>query len=101
MGVAASASQNRPTYPLDSSQSMMDLSMPPPIPMPIQTDQYVAQIAAMQSKVNEFKDQILQSEKNLKAQNEVFEIKKKVKTIFFIHFKLKLKIKIQRFVNFS
>ena len=83
MGLAAS--QKRPPFPLDSNQSMMDLSMPPPIPMSIQTDQCVAQITSMQSKVNEFKEQILQSEKNLKAQNEVFEIKKKVKTdLYFI-----------------
>ena len=60
------ALQNRPPFPLDSNQSMMDLSMPPPISMSIQTDQYVAQITSMQSKVNEFKEQILQSEKNLK-----------------------------------
>ena len=76
------ALQNRPPFPLDSNQSMMDLSMPPPISMSIQTDQYVAQITSMQSKVNEFKEQILQSEKNLKAQSEVFEIKKKVKKDF-------------------
>jgi len=80
MSVAAASHTNRPPpqFPLDPNQSMMDMSIPPPMAMQIATDQYNVQIAAMQSKINEIKEQILQSEKNLKAQNDVFEIKKKV-----------------------
>lgn len=51
---------------------MLDFSMPPPIAS--QSDQ----IGIVQSKINEIREQIQQSEKNLKAQFDVFEIKKRV-----------------------
>jgi hypothetical protein len=57
------------------------LSIPPPIPN--QVDQYISQINILQSKVNDIKEQIKQSEKNLNAQIDVSEIKKKVKIDYF------------------
>jgi len=57
------------------------LSIPPPIPN--QVDQYISQINILQSKVNDIKEQIKQSEKNLNAQIDVSEIKKKVKIEYF------------------
>lgn len=57
------------------------MSIPPPIPN--QVDQYISQINILQSKVNEIKEQIKQSEKNLNAQIDVSEIKKKVKIEYF------------------
>ena len=57
------------------------MSIPPPIPN--QADQYIAQINILQSKVNDIKEQIKQSEKNLNAQIDVSEIKKKVKIDYF------------------
>lgn len=57
------------------------MSIPPPIPN--QVDQYISQINILQSKVNDIKEQIKQSEKNLNAQIDVSEIKKKVKIEYF------------------
>ncbi len=57
------------------------MSIPPPIPN--QVDQYISQINILQSKVNDIKEQIKQSEKNLNAQIDVSEIKKKSKNDFF------------------
>jgi calcium homeostasis endoplasmic reticulum protein len=64
-----------------SNQAVVDLSIPPPIPN--QVDQYISQINILQSKVNDIKEQIKQSEKNLNAQIDVSEIKKKVKIDYF------------------
>ena len=58
---------------------MMDLTMPPPMDPNFSP---MAQIPILQSRINAMKEQIQQSEKNLKAQFEVFEAKKKV-FIFF------------------
>ena len=49
-----------------------------PPQMTQQSDSYMSQIRAMQSKINEIKEQIYQSERNLKAQSDVSEVKKKV-----------------------
>lgn len=62
--------------PPQMNQSQLDLSVPPP--MTQQSDSYMSQISAMQSKINEIKEQIYQSERNLKAQSDVSEVKKKV-----------------------
>lgn len=60
---------------------IIDISKPPPIPPQspaMNQNDPMTQIPVIQAKINTIKDQIVQSEKNLNAQKEVSEIKKRV-----------------------